>query len=159
MAESLAAHPAVSAAEMSKVSEQLAGLLRGIGHDRRRADNLNRLRGALVATGVLWFGLGLACLITPILSGGGLMMWVVGIVVVVRNGSKATRARLAWRALVAMAPSLAVYPALLFALRLHFFWPVFCAALIVLATELVWAVAVPDRGLQDRLAATYLVPR
>jgi hypothetical protein len=108
--------------------------------------------------------LSLAC---ALLFRGGLAFFILGIAVVRRDGSRASRPRVFWRGLAAWLPLLA----LLIPLR----WLTSVAMPSVRETSepglnalLVWALYVPlviwstlrpERGLQDRVAGTWLVPR
>jgi hypothetical protein len=90
---------------------------------------------------------------------GGLLMRALGIAVVKRDGSEASRGRMLWRACVAWSwlPLTGILVAVLV--------PVagvniaVAIAAILLASVVIWSGATPRRSLQDRLAGTWLVPR
>ena len=97
---------------------------------------------------------------------GGLLLRMVGIAVVTRSGAETSRARALARAAISwgpLVPTSAMHLMQfvdLFAGRplteLPDWWP---ALVIPWLVGVVWAAWDPQRGLQDRLAGTYLVPR
>jgi hypothetical protein len=109
--------------------------------------------------------LSLAC---ALLFRGGLATWVLGVAVVKRDGSRASRLRVFWRGLVAWSPTLALPLAidLMMSLamptaqeptgRLGFISLLAWALYVPLA---IWSALLPERGIQDRMAGTWLVPR
>ncbi|MBN2506840.1 MAG: protein kinase [Verrucomicrobia bacterium] len=112
----------------------------------------------VVGAGLLVY-VGFPALACALLFRGGLVLWALGVVIVRSDGGRASRLRVFWRALIAWSPvALApVWLAMLITVAEPF-------ASAVLATVLVGSLAVlslafPDRGLQDRLAGTWLVPR
>ena len=107
------------------------------------------------------FGVGTAWLFR-----GGLFLRAFGIEVVTNIGVPASRLRTLWRGLLAWSPViialglLALNPILLpvrDAREVTFVIGVCAAAIFVVGA--MWAVMHPERGLQDRVAGTYLVPR
>jgi len=95
---------------------------------------------------------------------GGLVLRLLGLAVVKRDGSKASRWLLLWRSFVAWSPMLLMGPvaAMLFPhlamassdrVALNFGYMIVAAALALIAALL------PGRGLQDRIAGTCLVLR
>jgi hypothetical protein len=100
----------------------------------------------------------LPALIAALAFRGGLVLLVTGLTFVRPDGAPASRGRLLWRALIAWSPLL---PALvLSALSLGLKSPG-CAALALAGISglTLLSVALPERGLQDRLAGTWPVPR
>jgi serine/threonine protein kinase len=97
----------------------------------------------------------LPALIAALAFRGGLVLLVTGVTFVRRDGRPASRLRLFWRALVTWSLLLAA-PALIW-FNGNPAWAtvaigLFCALAIV-------SIALPQRGLQDRLAGTWPVPR
>ena len=90
---------------------------------------------------------------------GGVWLRANGMAVVTRNGAEVSRARSLFRALVAWSPiAIAVgIRALPHEVVSH--QTVAWAGCLVLIAGGVWAVVTPSRGLQDRIAGTWLVPR
>jgi uncharacterized RDD family membrane protein YckC len=101
---------------------------------------------------------------------GGILMRVLGIAVVTRTGQEASRCRVFGRALVAWLPLIALLVMLvgsgvLLSNGFSNGWqrhPMAIAAVAVLGVLFlggaVWAALHPERGLQDRIAGTSLVP-
>jgi hypothetical protein len=107
-----------------------------------------------------------ALLLAPLLR-GGLLLRLTGIAVQTVHGDPAGRVRCLGRALIAWSPCLSFAVILLIALLVGVPIPGGEAGRIVMALALsgialagaVSAVARPERGLADRLAGTFLVPR
>ena len=116
-------------------------------------------------------------LVMALLFRGGLVLRLLGLAVVKEDGTEASRLRLFWRSLVAWFPALLSgpllallvgptgglfialsrgCPAYLFIalLALASVYSIFLTAILVF-----WSALLPERGLQDRLAGTWLVPR
>ena len=101
----------------------------------------------------------LPCLIASLLFRGGALVKALGIVFVKHDGARSSRWRVAWRSLLAWLPFL------LLPVEVKLLTPVlgvngsmFMAAGLSAALALVSAL-LPQRGLQDRLAGTWPVPR
>ena len=101
---------------------------------------------------------------------GGLFLRTFGVEVVTRIGAPASRLRTLWRGLLAWSPVIIAFVLLVpnpfsaeWYLRIRdarevaFVIGVCAAAIFVVGA--VWAVMYPERGLQDRVAGTHLVPR
>jgi hypothetical protein len=85
---------------------------------------------------------------------GGFWLRACGIAVVMDHGDEVSRARAAVRALVAWS----WVPVQVAALVLG--WSLLTAPIwLIKVGAVVWAAVSPERGLQDRIAGTYLVPR
>ena len=98
--------------------------------------------------------------ICALLFRGGLLMYIFGVAVVTKNGSRASRPRTFWRSLVTWSPCvlLPMLIALLPLLGLAKTWSL-CLSLAVLIALIAWSVSMPGRGIPDRIAGTYPVPR
>jgi hypothetical protein len=116
--------------------------------------------GRLFALAAL-FGLASAWLLR-----GGVTLRIFDIAVVTTDGKRVSRLRAAWRGLIAWSPvilavSLAPFPISVygvpFSLAREVGWAI-CAWLIFFAAA-AFAIVCPQRGLQDRIAGTHLVPR
>ena len=101
----------------------------------------------------------LPALLAALLFRVGLVLRGGGVAVARRDGTPASRGRVLWRALVAWAPVLGT-PFLLVLIMplLGGLWSAVTLSVLVL-TPTLWSLALPGRGLQDRLAGTCLVPR
>ena len=98
--------------------------------------------------------------ICALLFRGGLLMYVFGIAVVTKDGSRASRLRTFWRSLVTWSPCV-LLPVLLVLLTtsgLANTWSPYLVLALVIAL-VAWSASMPGRGIPDRLAGTYPVPR
>jgi hypothetical protein len=98
-------------------------------------------------------------LIAALLFRGGLLLRMTGVTFVRRDGKRASRLRVFWRALVAWSPLwLALLGLMLISLSALGELPfgLFCGLFCGLA---ILSVALPERGLPDRCAGTWPVPR
>lgn len=85
---------------------------------------------------------------------GGLLLYGLRIAVVAADGSRASRLRTFWRSLVTWSPCL------LFAIPFVFMASIAVySVLAILIALVVWSASMPERGLPDRIAGTYLVLR
>jgi hypothetical protein len=99
-------------------------------------------------------------LLSGLLFRGGLVLRWLGISVVNKSGAEVSRLRGLWRTVVAWSPAgAAVVIAMLWIFSSYDFLPVIVMPLAGGLTGIVWAVVNPERGLQDKVAGTYLVPR
>lgn len=96
------------------------------------------------------------------LSGGGLTLPLMGILLVRDDGRTASRLRCAWRAVLVWTPVVALVLVNLWVIEPDRAWvhqALFWSALGLLPSYLVLALFFPTRSLHDRLAGTYLVPK
>jgi hypothetical protein len=114
--------------------------------------------GAMVLASSLLFYVGLPALVAALLFRGGLVLLIAGVTYVRKDGTRASRLRLLWRAMVAWCPAFLGFVASIYALVMHLTWEPWLA-LGVFGLLAVLSVALPGRGLQDRLAGTWPVPR
>jgi hypothetical protein len=111
-----------------------------------------------LAAGVAVIYVVVPALLAALLFRGGLILRIANVAFVRRDGAKASRVRVFWRALVAWSPvALAIFLYAIFT-RTH---PVLGAWLVyaVVCGLAIVSVALPSRGLPDRLAGTWPVPR
>ncbi len=117
-------------------------------------------------------------LVTALLFRGGLILRTYGLAAVKKDGTKASRLRVFWRNLIAWFPALLSGPLLALLMgvgggllegtplgRLPA-GELICVlsawnflSFMLTAFLVVWSALLPERGLQDRLAGTWLVPR
>jgi len=126
---------------------------------------------AAMQTGFVTLLLAIVSILCAIAFRSGLAMLVFGVVAVKRDGSRAGRLRVFWRALVTWSPYVLGFIGLMVLGLWLFSDPNDAGSMNVvmgvaggLALGLFAALAVvsallPERGLQDRLAGTWLVPR
>jgi uncharacterized RDD family membrane protein YckC len=98
------------------------------------------------------------------LLGGGLVLRMLGLAVVKKDGSKASGWRMLWRSFIAWSPLLIMGPLaeLLLPIASLSSWErvlLNLGYIILVAVLMICAALLPERGLQDRLAGTCLVPR
>jgi hypothetical protein len=88
------------------------------------------------------------------------LRWL-GIAVVTRDGSEVSRLRAFWRSVIAwsLGATAVVIAFLGIFLTSADFLFIIGVPLAACLIGIVWAAINPERGLQDRLAGTYLVPR
>ena len=110
-----------------------------------------------LATSLLIY-VGLPAVMAALLFRGGVVLLIAGVTYVRRDGSRASRLRLLWRAMVTWGPVVLTGSVATLAFATHSTWqPWMALALLGLLTAV--SVALPERGLQDRLAGTWPVPR
>jgi hypothetical protein len=100
----------------------------------------------------------ISALLATLAFRGGLVLLIAGVTFVRKDGQRASRLRLLWRALVTWSPSFVAFVGSTVALDMHWSWGPW-VALAVVGLLAAWSVALPGRGLQDRLAGTWPVPR
>jgi hypothetical protein len=101
-------------------------------------------------------------LLSSLILPGGVLMRVVGLAVVTKDGKEVRRWRSVVRAFVAWSPGIAWL--VLLPLSGGLLGPdqptrVAVAFLSLLVFGAIWALAVPTRGFHDRLVGTWIVPR
>jgi uncharacterized RDD family membrane protein YckC len=150
----VAEHPHVSPDQLTAAEAAIRQVL------ERQAERNSNPWLKLTATPFLFMLTALVSIVSAWLFRGGLLLWVFDIAVVTSNGALASRWRTLTRALAAwswvivpfwLAPTAASGSASTMS-------GVISAVVIFLGGG-VFAVVYPERGLQDRVAGTYLVPR
>jgi eukaryotic-like serine/threonine-protein kinase len=106
----------------------------------------------------LVFYVGLPALVAALLFRGGVVLLIAGVTYVRKDGVRASRLRLLWRAMVVWSPSLLVFTVSMLAIVRHWTWQPWLA-LALLGLLAAASLALPERGLPDRLAGTWPVPR
>ena len=136
-------------------------------------NQMGRLSASMVAmqAGIMTLLMAFVSLVCALAFRSGLAMLVFGVVAVKRDGSRAGRLRVFWRALVTWLPVLfglvgfVVLGGWLFADRavaddiIVILGVASGLALGLFAALAIVSALMPERGLQDRLAGTWLVPR
>ena len=101
---------------------------------------------------------GFPALVAALLFRGGLVLLIAGVTYAKKDGARASRLRLFWRAILAWWPVPLVFSMAVLALATNWLWaPWLALAFFGLLAAV--SVALPGRGLQDRLAGTWPVPR
>ena len=96
--------------------------------------------------------------VTALASRGGVVLRWWGIGVTTGTGTPASRARVVWRTFVAWSPVLASALIVGVGVQPRTALLTVVVAMLLMLCGVVWAVLEPGRGLQDRIAATWLVP-
>jgi hypothetical protein len=153
--QSVAEHPAPTEAE---IKEADATVDKYVPKQQFFAEKIPPALPVMVLAVSLAFYVGLPALVAALLFRGGMVLLIAGVTYVRKDGARASRLRLLWRAILAWAPSFLVLVVTILALAIHWVWQPYLA-LALLGLLAVWSVALPTRGLQDRLAGTWPVPR
>jgi hypothetical protein len=132
---------------------------------------------AVIHAGVLTLLVAIGGLVCALAFRSGPAMWILGVVAVKRDGSRAGRLRVFWRALVTWSPLLVGLVGLVVPGEWVFADPAGTKSIAAAKSILVFfgiasgltlglfaalatvSALMPERGLQDRLAGTWLVPR
>ena len=112
----------------------------------------------LVLVAALLFYVGFPAVVAALLFRGGVVLLIAGVTYVRRDGARASRLRLLWRSMVAWGAVFPVFVVAVAAMAKHWTWQPWLA-LALLALLVGVSVALPRRGLQDRLAGTWPMPR
>ena len=100
----------------------------------------------------------LPALLAALAFRGGLLLLIAGVTFVRKDGQPASRMRVLWRALLAWIPLFCACGFAMSALDKQWVWGAW-TSLALAGLLAAWSVALPERGLQDRLAGTWPVPR
>jgi hypothetical protein len=156
-------HPNVSSDETARAAADLESTLRPLREQKDLTPDASSLFFFIFAATSV-FGVASAWIFR-----GGWLLRALGIAVVVERGQEASRLRTLWRGLVTWWPVPVVFyvwdRSFMFAdswseVRTHPFAAICVFVLSVLfVVGAVYAVLNPERGWQDRLAGTWLVPR
>ncbi|MCX6924149.1 MAG: protein kinase [Verrucomicrobia bacterium] len=153
--QSVAEHPAPTEAE---IAEADAAVGTHLPKQQIFAEKLSPALPAMVIAVTLLMYVGLPALVASVTFRGGLVLLIAGVTYVRRDGARASRLRLLWRAIVVWGPVFPVFCVTMFALVKHLTWqPWLALALLGLLAAV--SLALPRRGLQDYLAGTWPVPR
>lgn len=118
--------------------------------------------GPLFVPLMIWSALvlyvGLPSVMAALAFRGGLVGLAAGVTYVCRDGTPASRPRLLWRALLAWSPAFGALVLCGVGLGMKSGWPALAGTLLALILT-GWSLGLPERGLPDRLAGTWPVPR
>jgi hypothetical protein len=154
--QSIAEHPAPTEAELKDADAALKGHL----PDSQASNPMKQpwFPFVVVFAGLVIY-VGVPALVAALLFRGGLVLLLARVTFVRKDGLRASRLRVFWRALVAWSPLLL---ALVLAGELKLWFSLFAASLIAslfIGGLAILSLALPDRGLPDRLAGIWPVPR
>ncbi len=165
--QSVADHPAPTGKEIEEADAAVEPIL-------PKPEMFNVTKQAwfplVVFAGTLAGYAGLPALVAALLFRGGLVLLIAGVVFVRKDGARASRLRMLWRGLVAWgSPGLAMLVTWILLCAVYslkptldrqlgaFAWAL-TSGLMICALTIV-SIALPKRGLPDRLAGTWPVPR
>ena len=159
----VAERPRVSADELAAATATVGPFLKRQARLRQTAREMNPWTTALRGVPFLFALTAIVAVLSAWLFRGGLFLRALNIAVVTKNGEPISRLRALWRGLGAWG--VFIVPLLIFSAVPHPGSP--DPGLVVTALAqctfglagAAWAVVSPERGLQDRIAGTYLVPR
>jgi hypothetical protein len=153
--QSVVEYPAPSEAEISAAE---AAVGKYVPKHRLFGETPSAALPGVVLAAVMLIYVGFPALVAAVLFRGGLVLLIAGVTYARRDGARASRLRLLWRAMLAWWPVLLVFNMAVLALATNWLWaPWLALALFGLLAAV--SVALPERGLQDRLAGTWPVPR
>jgi hypothetical protein len=162
----VAEHPRVSPEEMTAATAAIGPFLERQASRRQYLQNIRPWTMAFSMFSFMFLPIAVLGIGAAGLFRGGLLLRAFGIEVVTKNGETVSRLRALWRGLLAWAP-LIIAPVLLVPNPIPLYigvsrevaiaFGVCAGALFVVGAA--WAVVHPERGLQDRIAGSYLVPR
>lgn len=153
--QSVAQHPAPTAAETEEAD---AAVGKFVPKQQFFAEKAPPALPVMVLAACLLFYVGLPALIAALLFRGGVVLLIAGVTYVRKDGLRASRLRLLWRSLVAWSPVVPMSALAIAALGKHWVWqPWLALALLGLLAAV--SVGLRERGLQDRFAGTWPVPR
>jgi eukaryotic-like serine/threonine-protein kinase len=153
--QSVADHPAPTTNE---VAEADAAVSKYVPKEQPLAVTPSSGLWAMVGTVTLAVYVALPALVAALLFRGGLVLLLAGVTYVKRDGQRASRLRLLWRAVVTWCPAFPALALTFVGLQMHWTWQPWLA-LALLGMLAAVSVALPERGIQDRLAGTWPVPR
>ncbi len=153
--QSVADHPAATEEEIKEVDAVVG---KHLPKEQIFGEKLPPGLPVMLLAVMLLFYVGLPAVVAALVFRGGVVLLIAGVTYARKDGARASRLRLFWRAIVAWSlvlPAVVVGAA---ALGKHWVWqPWLALGLLGLLATI--SVALPKRGLQDRLAGTWPVPR
>jgi eukaryotic-like serine/threonine-protein kinase len=153
--QSVAEHPAPTEAE---IKEADAAVTKFVPEQQSFVEKPPPALPAMVLASSLFIYVGLPAVLAALLFRGGVVLLIAGVTYARKDGARASRLRLLWRALVIWTPVLPVFSITVLAFFLRWTWQPWLA-LGILGWLAAVSVVLPERGLQDRLAGTWPVPR
>ncbi len=161
--EVLAQHPHVSSAELAAATAQLGSFINDLNQNHQETNDVLPWGAGLVTALIAFLPVPVFGTLWAFILRGGLFLGLLGIAVVTRDGRPAARWRTLWRAVAAwwLIPAACGVGIHFWGARLDHSVAIFLllAGPVLFVIGAVWAIATPQRGLQDRLAGTWLVPR
>ncbi len=162
--QAIARHPTRTPAQIKEADAAAAGVLAASARSLERLQSFVTVWG-LVDYIAIWSAVVVACvaLAGALATGSGFALRAAGAAVVNGRGEPASRMRALWRAVVTWSPAAAGLLLLQIGPKVQDATIASAAAqslpLLLLAAGAALAIRNPPRGLQDRLAGTWIVPR
>jgi uncharacterized RDD family membrane protein YckC len=156
--QSVAEHPAPTPEEIKAAEAALAEKLAPVRPTATFMEKPPAWMPAAMMVGMLAVYGCIPALLTTLLFRGGLVLLIVGVTFVRKDGLPASRLRLLWRAILTWSPLLPAFCLSFLAMLPHLAW-VPWLGLALLGVLAAVSLALPVRGLQDRLAGTWPVLR
>jgi eukaryotic-like serine/threonine-protein kinase len=152
---SVAEHPNPNAAEVQDAEKAIAPLL-----PTTTLPDIRRLPffPVMVFAGAMVFYVSIPAILAAVLFRGGLILLIAGVAFVRWDGKRASRGRLLWRSAVAWSPVWVAFFLSAFYMQKPLTWGG-ALAFAVLSGVTILSLCLPGRGLPDRLAGTWPVPR
>ena len=160
----VARHPVRTSEQVQRAEATVAPILAGQAEGLARLANARALAGIVVATfGGTFIAVAIFAAIGALATGTGFTFRPFGVALVNRKGQKISRLRGLWRVAVTWSPMIGLFFAFKYGPDItkggYLFLAVDLALVALLAAGAVWAIMRPARGIQDRVAGTWIVPR
>jgi hypothetical protein len=157
-------HPVRTPEEVRRADATVGPILAKQAEEMSKLATASTLIGIVIASfGGTFIAIAVMAAIGALVTGTGFTFRPFGVTLVNRRGKRISRVRGLWRVALTWCPMVALYFVFKLGPDVTSANPVFMAldlALVaVLAAGAAWAIAHPSRGIQDRLAGTWIVPR
>ena len=154
----LDAHPQVPAADLARAMDVLQPEIEPY-RQRRRSFPPIRAGDVVAVLAAQFLGMALLAAASGFATRGGIVLRFFGVAVVTMAGGRVARSRALWRTAVAWAPlSVTSIVVLGTTLDPRVDVAITAAGIAIWIAGAVYAITVSERGLQDRIAGTWLVP-
>jgi hypothetical protein len=157
----VAERPAPSESQLAEAQATIEPILKAIAEIKEASGEIPVAAVGAIEFVVVWLlFVALPGLIAAAAFCRGLVMLMFGVDCVTRRGALASRLRMVWRAIVFHAP--VILAPIVFAMLsplMDALEPLLVGTVAALAAVTAWSALLPVRGLADRLAGTYPVPR
>ncbi len=150
--------------QVRRAEATVAPVLASQGQGLAKLANARALFGIVVATfGGTFIAIAVFAAIGALTTGSGFTFRAFGAALVNRKGTRISRVRGLWRAAVTWSPMIALFFAFKYGPDVtkggYGFLLLDLALVVILAAGAAWAILRPTRGIQDRIAGTWIVPR
>ena len=154
--QSVAEHPALTEAE---IAEAEATVGKSLPKQQFFAKKLPRSMPVMLLEASLLLYVCVPALAAALLCRGGVVLLIAGVTFTRKDGALASRLRLLWRSILTWCPLFLAFTVSILELNIwHLDWEPWLA-LALLGLLATCSIVLPVRGLQDRLAGTWPVPR